>query len=144
MPYPKNSLANFIAAKMDKRETKFVKNKKLEITVLSEFTNLFRESRYILCKQKIYNPLDENDKFFQYLRSERKRTYKDIEDDLQHIKYEAKQLLRAKKDLEICIDDLHHELDWYTNQEDMQTNYREMLFELKTQGIIDDHFNLKT
>ena len=97
MPYPKKSLANFIAIKMDKRETKFVKNKKLEITVLSEFTNLFRESRYISCKKKIYNPLDENDKFFQYLRSERKRTYKDIEDDLQHIKYEAEQLLRAKK-----------------------------------------------
>ena len=71
---------------MDERETKFVKNKKIEVTVLPEFTNLFKESRYRSCKQKIYNPLDENGKFFQYLRSEPKRKHKDIEDDSQHSK----------------------------------------------------------
>ena len=44
--------------------------------------------------------IDENGKF-QYLRSKRKRTYKEIEDDSEKIKMEADQLLKAKKDLEL-------------------------------------------
>ena len=66
---------------MDESETKCLKNKKLEVKVLLEFANLLKELRYRSWKQKIYNPLDETGKFFQYLRSERKRTFKDIEDD---------------------------------------------------------------
>ena len=45
--------------------------------------------------------IDENDKFYQYLLSKRKRTYKEIEDDSEKIKMEADQLLNAKKDLEL-------------------------------------------
>ena len=45
--------------------------------------------------------IDENDKFYKYLRSKRNWTYKEIEDDSEKIKMEADQLLKAKKDLEL-------------------------------------------
>ena len=45
--------------------------------------------------------IDENSKFYQNLRSKRKRTYKEIEDDSEKIKMEADHLLKAKKDLEL-------------------------------------------
>ena len=133
--------AEFIAAKMDEREKKFVNFKRLEVTALPEFAYLFKKSKYRSCKYKIYHYLDENGKFYQFLRNERKRTYKEIEDDSQKFKIEVNKLQKAKKDLEIWIDDLHQELEWFKNRDNMQINYKEKLEDLQKQNIIDDSFN---
>ena len=45
--------------------------------------------------------IDENDKFYQYLRSKRKRAYKEIEVNSEKIKIDADKLIKAKKDLEL-------------------------------------------
>ena len=105
---------------------------------------MFKESRYRSCKRKIYNPLDENGSYSIPTEWTKKDAQRHKKNDSQHIKNEAEKLLRANKDLEACIYDLHHELDWYRNQEDMQTNYKEKLLEPQTQWIINHHFNLKT
>ena len=133
--------AEFIAAKMDEREKKFVNFKRLEVTALPEFAYLFKESKYRSCKYKIYHFLDENGKFYQFLRNERKRTYKEIEDDSQKFKIEVDELQKAKKDLEIWIDDLHQELEWFKNRDNIQVDYKEKLEDLQKQNIIDDSFN---
>ena len=87
--------------------------------------------------------IDENDKFYKYLRSKRKRTYKEIEDDSEKIKMEADQLLKAKKDLELWLDDLHQELEWYKNRENEQIDYKQKLADFQKLDIIDEGFNPK-
>ena len=68
--------AEFIAAKMNERENKFVNFKRLEVTALPEFAYLFKEFKYRSCKYKIYHFLDENGKFYQFLRNGRKELTK--------------------------------------------------------------------
>ena len=87
--------------------------------------------------------IDENDKFYKYLRSKRKRTYKEIEDDSEKIKMEADQLLKAKKDLELWLDDLHEELEWYKNRENEQIDFKQKLADFQKLDIIDEGFNPK-
>ena len=133
--------AEFIAAKMNEKEKKFVNFIRLEVTALPEFAYLFKESKYRLCKYKIYHFLDENGKFYQFLRNGRKRTYKEIEDDSQTFKINVDELQKAKKDLEIWIDDLHQELEWFKNCDNMQVDNKEKLEDFQIQNIIDDSFN---
>ena len=87
--------------------------------------------------------IDENSKFYQNLRSKRKRTYKEIEDDSEKIKMEADHLLKAKKDLELWLDDLHQELELYKNRENEQIDYKQKLEDLQKLDIIDEGFNPK-
>ena len=90
---------------------------------------------------RIYHFLDENCKFYQFLQNWGKRTYKEIEEESKKIKIEVNELQKAKKDLELWIDDLHQELEWFKNRDNMQVDYKEKLEDLQKQNIIDDSFN---
>ena len=81
-----DEFAKFIADKMDKREQNLIKNKQLEVQATPEFAAMFRESKYRSRNNIIIISLDENGKFYQYLRHHRKRTYKEIEDDKEELK----------------------------------------------------------
>ena len=126
---------------MDERESKIIMNKKLEIKVLPELVVLFKESKYKTCKQRFNVYLDDKGRFYQYLRSERKRTYKDIEDDSREIRKEADKLLE-EKNLEAELEDLHHKLEWHMNKEDELNDYKMKLDELMNQGIIYEEYIL--
>ena len=58
-----------------------VNKKKLSVEATKELAELFTISFTTSRKFIAVISLDYNGKFYQYLRSERKRTYKDIEDD---------------------------------------------------------------
>ena len=56
---------------------------------------------------------------------------------------EADQLLKAKKDLELWLDDLHQELEWYKNRENKQIDYKQKFADFQKLDIIDEGFNPK-
>ena len=71
----------FISEKMDKKEINIIKNKRLEIQATQEFADIFSKSKYRSRMCLNLTSLDENGKFYQYLNHNRKRAYREIEDD---------------------------------------------------------------
>ena len=62
--------------------------------------------------------------------------------EIREIREEADRLLKAKKNLERELEDFHHELEWYKNNEDEQNDYKTMLDELMNHGVIDEEYKL--
>ena len=87
--------------------------KKLEVTAVPELERLFKHSSI---KSRMFYLLtcsDENGKFYQYIRSERKRTYKQIEDDNELKKRKIDELIKAKADLERLMGSMENEIEFY-------------------------------
>ena len=103
----------FIAEKLKEREIHRVNMKKLEVTAVPELARLFKHSSI---KSRMFYLLtcsDENGKFYQYIRSERKRTYKQIEDDNELKDRKIDELIKAKADLERLMGSMENEIEFY-------------------------------
>ena len=134
--------ASFIAGRMDEREEKLIMNKRLEIKALPEFVSLIKESKYKSCKISNNTCLVENEKFYQYQKSDRKRTYKQMEEQSKDKIREANNLLYAKKSLETEFQELYEELEYYKNLDNSQIVFKKKLDVLKDQGIVEDIYNI--
>ena len=77
------------------------------------------------------------------MRSNRKRTYRQIEEESKEMARETNHLLTVKKILEAECQDLFQELEYYKNLDNMQIDYKKKLDDLKDQGVIDDDYNIK-
>ena len=62
-----DKFAEFILRKMSEREKKFVMNKKLEVTTMTEFVRFLRSQDSNNVSKMLIIKIDENDKFYQYL-----------------------------------------------------------------------------
>ena len=90
-----------------------------------------------------WNCIDENGRFYQYLRHSRKRTYKEIEEDRTDLLKEVNALAQAKIDLEGYLKDVSDELEWYKTKEQHEEDLKDKLDLLKEKGIVDDNYEPK-
>ena len=126
---------------MDKREQSLIKNKQLEVQTTPEFAAMFRKSKYRSRNNIILISLDENGKFYQYLRHHRKRTYKEIEDNKVELKEKINELSKTKADLEGFLKNTCDELDWFKKQAEEEVDFIAKLEELWKSGIIDERYD---
>ena len=117
-------------------------NKRLEIKALLEFVSLIKESKYKSCKSNNNTCLVENGKFYQYLKSDSKRTYKQMEEQSKDMIRETNNLIDAKKSLETECQEQYEELEYYKNLDNSQIDFKKKLDVLKDQGIVDDDYNI--
>ena len=85
--------------------------KKLSVSATKEFADLFRNSKLNSREITILNSLDLNGKFYQYLRNDRKRTYKQIEDDANNKDELIEFHKSANKALEVKLESTKEELE---------------------------------
>ena len=131
----------FIASKMNERETRIIMNKRLEIAATSEFADLFRNSNYHSRKLLTNMNSEENGKFYQYLSSNRKRSYKQIENDSELLQIKNNELLDAKKKLEANLEDMYAELKWHQDKDNAEIDFKRKLEELQKEGVLNENFN---
>ena len=66
---------------MEEREVYNVTKKNLIVNAAPEFDDLFRNSKLDLVSYYSKHSIDQNGQFYQFLRSDKKRSYKEIEKD---------------------------------------------------------------
>ena len=108
---------DFIVEKMKDREKMIVNQKKLSVEATKEFAELFTKSLKTSRKFIGNITIECNGKFYQYLRSERKRTYKEIENDNDENRELVKSLKIAKEKLENELLMMSEELELIKNRE---------------------------
>ena len=84
---------------------------------------------------------EENGKFYQYLRSNRKRSNKQIENDSELLQIKNNELLDAKKKLEANLEDMYAELKWHQDKDNAEIDFKRKLEELQKEGVLDENFN---
>ena len=77
------------------------------------------------------------------MKNDRKRSYKQIENDSDLIKAKNNHLLKAKQELEQSIEDLNLELKWYKDKDNAEIDHKRKLEQLQSDGYLDDNFNPK-
>ena len=77
------------------------------------------------------------------MKNDRKRSYKQIENDSDLIQAKDNRLLKAKQELEQSIDDLNLELKWYKDKVNAEIDHKRKLDQLQSDGYLDENFNPK-
>lgn len=124
---------------MEEREDTIIMKKKLKVNAAPEFHDLFLNSKFVSRKVVPHNALDQNGKFYQFLRSERKRTYRQIENDNLEKNNELRSLINRKLDLEQQLLTMSEELRVMQAQEDQTDNYKLKIEHLIETGILDEN-----
>lgn len=119
-----DKFTDYLVTAIQQRESQIILTKRFKVEATPEFANLFRNS---ITKSRKSSPsynLDENDKFFQYMRSEIKRTRKEMEEENKGNSYEIKFLLQARSELEEELKGMAHQLDLYKKDADENMDYK--------------------
>ena len=94
------------------RETMIVMNKRLDVLAMSEIASLFKNCITTSHKYFCDTIKDKNAKLYQFMRSHKERTYKEIEDDSKYKEEKFQSLMRAKEELEnhflMMAEELNH------------------------------------
>ena len=106
----------FIAEKLRDREKMIVNKKKLSVEAIKKFAELFTKSFTTSRKFIAVISLDYNRKFYQYLRSERKSIYKEIEEDNNANKELIESLKVANEKLQSELAMMSEELESIRNR----------------------------
>mmetsp|Transcript_18753 Transcript_18753/g.21559 ORF Transcript_18753/g.21559 Transcript_18753/m.21559 type:complete len:176 (-) Transcript_18753:25-552(-) len=99
-----DDLSAFIAETLREKETKIVMKKKLAVNAIPEIADLFKNS---------VTRSHDNCKFYQYIRNERRRTYKEISSENNAKAEEIEELVKAKNDLEEMMVAMSNEHECY-------------------------------
>ena len=85
---------------------------------------------------------DSSWKFYQFIRSERKRTYNQIADENRETKEEIKELKGSKERLERVINELRDEMKDMKEIEESVNLHKQRLNELVGSGLLNDNYNV--
>ena len=124
----------FIADKLKEREKHIVNLKKLEVTAVPEIAILFKNSSMRSSKLFLLTHSDENGKFYQYIHSERKRTYKQIENDNDLKDEKIAEFIKAISNLESQMRSMENEIEFYRHVGDDHEEHK------KQNRAINDHY----
>ena len=110
------NFVKFISGEMKKHETMIKVNKKREVKAISEIASLFKSSKTKSCKFLWKTIINENWFFNQFMRSNRKWIYKEMEDSSQWDQENIQSLIWAKEDLERHLSEMAIELNQYNGE----------------------------